>query len=272
MTTPILRVAVSVSLIGAAGVATAQEDSPWERFSIMPGAFLSTSDTELRFDSPSGVGAVLNPEETLGIDAEETTYRIDGIWRFGSTRRHQLEVHYYSTDREGSRPLGQNTRIGDLLFPTGAAVDSQLQVEFINIDYAYAFVQDDRVRVAAAIGIHTTAFDFEVNAPAVNLAESESFTAPLPVLGLRGDFVITPRWRLRASTDLVYLPIDAYDISVTDSVLAVKYLPLEHVGFGLGVNNVRYKVASNSDSSVADLEGKARLSFLGALAYLKLRY
>jgi hypothetical protein len=92
------------------------------------------------------------------------------------------------------------------------------------------------------------------------------------VLGLRGDFVITPRWRLRASTDLVYLPIDAYDISVTDSVLAVKYLPLEHVGFGLGVNNVRYKVASNSDSSVADLEDKPRLSFLGALAYLKLRY
>jgi hypothetical protein len=272
MVTPISRVVVGISLFCAGGIVSAQEDSPWERFSIMPGVFLSTSDSELRFDSPAGVGTVLDPEDTLGIDSEETTYRIDGIWRFGSTRRHQLEVHYYSTDREGRRPLGQNTRIGDLLFPTGAAVDSQLQVEFINIDYAYAFVQDDRVRVAAAVGLHTTAFDFDVNAPALNLAESESFTAPLPVLGLRGDFVITPRWRFRASTDLMYLPIDAYDISVTDSLLAVEYLPFENVGFGLGVNHVRYRIASNSDSSVADLEGRARLGFLGALAYLKLRF
>jgi hypothetical protein len=217
-----LRVVVSVSLFGAAGVATAQEDSPWERFSIMPGGFLSNFDTELRFDSERlGVGTVLDPENALGIDSEDTASRIDAFWRFGSTRRHQLEVHYYNADREGSRVLPQNTRIGDRLFPSGAAVNSEIKLHFINVDYSYAFFQDDRIRLAAAIGIHTTAFDFNVNAPASDLAESESFTAPLPVLGLRGDFVITPRWRLRASTDLVYLPIDAYDISVTDSVLAV---------------------------------------------------
>jgi hypothetical protein len=84
---------------------------------------------------------------------------------------------------------------------------------------------------------------------------SETFTAPVPVLGLRGDFIITPRWRFKASTDLVYIPLDEYDVSVSDSLLAIEYLPFEHAGIGLGHNNVRYKVESDS----LDMDGKARL-------------
>ena len=88
------------------------------------------------------------------------------------------------------------------------------------------------------------------------------------MLGLRGEFIITPRWRFKASTDLLYLPLDEYDVSVSDSLLAVEYLPFEHAGIGLGLNNVRYKVESDS----LDVDGKARLSYFGALAYLKLRF
>jgi hypothetical protein len=268
-----LRIVVSVSLFAATGVATAQEDSPWERFSIMPGGFLSNFDTELRFDSERlGVGTVLDPENALGIDTENTAFRIDAFWRFGSTRRHQLELHYYSADREGSRVLPQNTRIGDRLFPNGAAVNSQIKLQFINVDYSYAFFQDDRIRLAGAVGIHTTAFDFEIDAPRLNRTESRTFTSPVPVLGLRGDFIITPHWRFKASTDVAYLPFDKFDATVSDSLLAVEYLPLEHVGFGLGVNAVRYTVESAPEDGGLDVNGKARLQYVGALAYLKLRY
>jgi hypothetical protein len=101
---------------------------------------------------------------------------------------------------------------------------------------------------------------------------SETFTAPLPVLGLRGDFIITPRWRVKASTDVLYVPLDEYDYSVTDSLLAVEYLPFAHAGIGLGVNNVRYMMKSDSDNSALGVDGAARLQFVGALAYLKLRF
>jgi hypothetical protein len=267
------RVVFGLALWGAAGFAAADELSPWERYSINLGAFFSKSDPELRFDSNNlGVGTTLDPEQTLGMDTDDLNYRIDAFWRFGSTRRHQLEVHYFNVDNEGSRAIGQNTRIGDVLFPDGAAVNSQLDLEFINVNYSYAFFQDDRIRLAAAIGIHTTALDFNVDAPRLNLAESETFTAPLPVLGLRGDFIITPYWRVRASTDVLYLPLDEYDISVTDSLLAVEYLPFDNVGVGLGVNNVRYTVESASEDEALGVDGKVRLQFVGALAYLKLRF
>jgi hypothetical protein len=273
MIIPILRLVVSVSLFGAAGVATAQEDSPWGRYSINFGAFYSESDAELRFDSDNlGVGTTLDPEQTLGMNTDDSTYRIDGFWRFGSTRRHQLEVHYFNVDNQGSRTLGQNTRIGDVLFPDGVAVNSQLDLELINVDYSYAFFQDDRIRLAAAIGVHTTALDFNVDAPRLNLAETETFTAPLPVLGLRGDFIITPQWRFRASADVLYVPIGDFDYSVTDSLLAVEYLPFETVGVGLGVNNVRYTVESASEGAALGVDGKARLEFVGALAYLTLQF
>jgi hypothetical protein len=263
------RVVVGLALWSIAGVAAADATSPWERYSINLGALYSDSDNELRFDSDNlGVGVTLDPHETLGMDTEDVNYRIDAFWRFGSTRRHQLEVHYFNIDNSGGRTLDLNTRIGDVLFPNGAAVNSQLELEFLNVNYSYAFFQDDRMRLAGAIGIDTTAFDFNVNAPRQALAVSETFTSPVPVLGLRGDFIVTPRWRFRASTDLIYLPLNEYDVSVSDSLLAVEYLPFEHAGIGLGVNNVRYRI----DSDSLDVDGKARLQFLGALAYLKLRF
>ena len=269
MVTPILRVVVGVSLFSAGGIVSAQEDSPWEPYSINFGPFYSTSDIELRFDSDRlGVGATFDPQGTLGMDTEDLYYRIDAFWRFGSTRRHQLEVHHFNVDNAGSRTLDAGTQIGDRLFPEGLVVNSQLDVEFLNVDYSYAFFQDDRIRLAGAIGIHTTAFDFNVDAPRRGLTVSETFTAPIPVLGLRGDFNISPQWRFSATTDLVYLPLDDYDISVADSRLALEFMPVEHAGIGVGLNNVRYRVESNS----LDVDGKARLQFLGALAYLKLGF
>jgi hypothetical protein len=265
----ILHVVLGIVVWGIAGVAAADESSPWERYSIDLGAFFSDSDTELRFDSDDlGIGATIDPKETFGMDTEDTNYRIDAFWRFGSTRRHQLEVHYFNVDNAGSRTLDLNTQIGNVIFPNGAAVNSQLQLQFINVNYSYAFFQDDRMRLAGAIGIDTTAFDFNVNAPRQGLAVSETFTSPVPVFGLRGDFIVTPRWRVKASTDLIYLPLNEYDVSVSDSLLAIEYLPFEHAGIGLGLNNVRYRI----DSDSLDVDGKARLQFLGALAYLKLRF
>src|SRR5215208_7550758 len=176
------HVVLGIIVWGLAGVAAAEETSPWERYSINLGALFTESDNELRFDSGNlGIGATLDPSQTLGMDTEDVNYRIDAFWRFGSTRRHQLEVHYFNVDNDGTRTLDLNTQIGDVLFPNGAVVNSRLELEFLNFDYSYAFFQDDRIRLAGAIGIHTTALDFTVDAPRQNLADSESFTAPLPV-------------------------------------------------------------------------------------------
>lgn len=271
MTTLMSRALVGIILSGATGIAAAGDETlPWEQGSISISGFLTTSDSELRFETSSGVGVTFDPADVLGLESDVDTFRLDGLWRFGSTRRHQLEVHYYNIDREGSRALGQNLRIVDVLFPEGLVVNSRLELEALNVDYGYAFLQDDRVRVAATVGMHVEKRDFEISSLSRNLAESESFTAPLPTLGLRGDFVLTPHWRLKSSLDALYFDIENTKGTLVDALLAVEYLPFDNVGIGAGFNSVRLSVESEGSDALVDVGGKTRLSHQAALLYLKL--
>jgi hypothetical protein len=270
--TRLSRVLITCVLLAvSAGTVRAQSAStPWEKGSIQIGAFLTSSDTEMRVDSSSGaIGAVVNVEDALGVGSDKSTYRIDGFYRFGETRRHQIDLHYFDSGRSGTRVLGEDLQIGDTFFPTGTTVTSQVNLQFINLDYSYAFFQDDRVRLSVAGGLHTTGVKFKVESPPT-LFEDQSFTAPLPVVGLRGEVAVTKRWRLKGSIDAFYLEYDQYSGLLADTSLAVEYLPFKHVAFGLGTNSVRMKVESDGDNSGgADLKGEVKFNFTGLLMYAR---
>lgn len=257
----------------SAGTVRAQSTSPpWEKASIQLGAFSTSSDTEMRVDSKGGgVGAVVNLENALGVGAENTTYRVDGFYRFGEERRHQIELHYFDSRRSGSNVLDSEIQIGNTTFPVGAAVSTQFDLKFINLDYSYAFFQDDRIRLSVAGGLHTTGVHYKVDSPGLALFEDESFTAPLPVVGLRGEVAVTERWRLKGSADVFYLHYQQYTGALADTSLAVEYLPFKHAGFGLAVNSVRMKVQADGDVSGTgtSLDGELKFSFTGLMMYAR---
>ncbi|MGH8761496.1 MAG: hypothetical protein ACREVW_18645, partial [Burkholderiales bacterium] len=96
------------------------------------------------------------------------------------------DLHYFDSRRSGNNVLDDQIQIGDTVFPVGAQVASEFDLKFINLDYSYAFFQDDRVRLSVAGGLHTTGVHYKVASPGLALFEDESFIAPLPVVGLRG--------------------------------------------------------------------------------------
>ncbi|HWH49181.1 MAG TPA: hypothetical protein VN664_15370 [Burkholderiales bacterium] len=254
-----------------AGTARAQSSSqPWEKGSIQIGGFITSSDTEMRVNSSSGaVGAVVNVEDTLGVGSEKSTYRVDGFYRFGETRRHQIDLHYFDSRRSASKVLDRTIDIGDTTFPVGATVSTEFNLQFVNVDYSYAFFQDDRVRLSVAGGLHTTGVKFKVDSPPT-LFEDESFTAPLPVVGLRGEVIVTERWRLKGSADAFYLEYDQFTGLLADTSLAVEYLPFKHAAFGLAVNNIRMNVESDGDNAEGtDLNGELKFNFVGLLMYAR---
>jgi hypothetical protein len=257
-------------LSGAVG-AQAQEQGtqPWERASLSIGGFVSTTNSELQLNSDTlGAGAVVDLENGLDLDSSYTSYRIDGFYRFGSTRRHQIEAHYYRSNRDGERLLDQTYQIGDTVFPAGSGVTTDMDVWFLNVNYAYAFLQDDRVRLAAAVGLHTTGISFKISGTGIGV-EEEDVTAPLPVIGLRGDVALTQRWRLWAAADVFYLEYDAFKGALLDTGIGVEYLPFKNLGFGLGLNAVRYRLEADGGEDLADINGEVRYDFAGALLYLK---
>jgi hypothetical protein len=76
-------------------------------------------------------------------------------------------------------------------------------LDIYELAYSYSFLQDDRIDLAALIGLYVMPIDFGINvAGLVNVNESEKFTAPLPVVGLRMDIALAPRWFLRTGTQI----------------------------------------------------------------------
>jgi hypothetical protein len=198
---------------------------------------------------------------------------VDAFYRLGESRRHELELHYYQSNRDGERVLRQDYQIGNTVFPAGSGVRSSLDTWFVNLDYAYAFLQDDRVRLSGAVGVHTTGLRFKAESNNGLGAESQSVTAPLPVVGARVDVVLTERWRLKGSVDAFYLEYDKYRGALFDSSLALEWLAFKHLGFGLGMNAVRYRVEANDTGGLGGKwNGQIRYDFVGALLYGKLYF
>jgi len=85
-------------------------------------------------------------------------------------------------------------------------IGSGVGVDIYEVAYSYSFFQDDRINLAAGLGYYIMPMDFGLNAAGlVNEEGSARFTAPLPVLGLRMDFALTPKWFIRKGSQIFYL-------------------------------------------------------------------
>ncbi len=267
--------AAFTALLMASGVAHAQDtyDGPWEKFAISVGGFLSESDTTFQINSETaGVSAVVDLENALGVERDFRTYRIDARWRLGERRRHEIELHYFDSSRSGEKKLDQDLQIGDIFFPKDTGVVTDWDLQFINVDYVYNFLIDDRVRLGASAGIHTTGISLQVAESGGAKVKKEDVTAPLPMLGLRAEVILTPRWRLKTDINFFYLEYDQYTGQLSDTYLGIEYIPWKNFGFGLGVNNVNYEIEADQSSSIGNINGSIEFQLTGLLFYGKYQF
>jgi len=266
---------LAVSFAVMASTAHAQDtyDLPWEKFAISVGGFVSESDTTLQLNSKTlGVGAVIDLENALGVERSFQTYRIDARYRFGETRRHEIEFHYFDSKRTGDRTLDRDLQIGDNFFPAGTGVTTEWELQFINFDYVYNFLMDDRVRVGVSAGLHTTGIGLKIQEAGGQKVQAEDFTAPLPMLGLRSEVLLAPRWRLKVDINFFYLEYDQFTGRLSDTYLGIEWLPWKNFGFGLGLNNVNYEVEADGDSQLGGINGNIEFQMTGLLIYGKYQF
>jgi len=238
---------------------TSQAEKPWKRFVLKLGGTANTTNSSVRL-GVKGVGLEVDVEDALNLDH----------WRFMKRRRHRLDFTWLSFQRSGETTLGRDITIGDLDIPLGSQVNTTFDLDMYRVGYSWSFKQDDRIDLGVGLGVYILPISFEITASGLlNGAASESITAPLPVLNLRADFAINPRWVLRTRFDLFYLEISDFKGSVTSSKVAVEYNPFKHVGFGLSVNSFKLKVeAQGDDYPNLDFLGSFEYENLGIMAYL----
>ena len=243
---------------------------PWEKFNIQGGAFFAALNNKVTVGS-EGAGVAVDLEDALGLDTQNTVFRLGTLYRIGEKRRHRVDLDYLYFNRSASKTLGKDIVVNDNIITAGTKVNSTFNYQIIRAAYSYSFFQDERMDLAASIGFFVMPIKFELEAEGRGSKQGDfNFTAPLPAIGLRGDFAVTPRWFIRTNLDVFYLEYKSFKGALVDSRIAVEYNPWEHFGFGLGFDNFRLNLeAKDKDYPGVDFQGVIKSQFMGVQLYAR---
>ena len=243
---------------------------PWEKFNIQGGVFFAALNNKVTVGSEGG-GVAIDVEEALGLQTQNTVFRVGGLYRIGEKRRHRVDLDYLYFNRSSTKNLERDIVVDNVTVTAGRRVDSTYNYQILRAAYSYSFFQDDRMDLAASIGLFVMPIKFEMSAEGLGSSQGDlDFTAPLPALGLRGDFAVTPRWMIRTAIEVFYLEYQSFKGALVDTRVAVEYNPWEHFGFGLGFDNFRVKLeAEDKDYPSVDFEGVVKSQFMGVQLYAR---
>ena len=247
--------------------------NPWEKYSFNGGAFVSRSVTDVRFGS--GLGVEVNLEDALGMEAETQVFRLESYWRFTDNRKHRADISWFSLRRTADKKITDAITIKppdgeEIPIAAGTEVSSKYNMDIFQLNYSYSFIQDDRLDLAGIAGLYIMPISLGLDVTGlVDEQADQSFTAPLPALGLRLDVLIAPKWYFRGSTQLFYIEYEEYKGSLINTRTALEYNPWKHVGLGLGVDALNMSVQADDPDSIPglDLRGNVDFSYIGLYLY-----
>ena len=119
-------------------------NSPWEKYSLSLGAFVSGTDTNLRVGS--GVGISLDMEKILDFDSTSTVFRVDGSWRFTKNLKHRLDLSWFSYNLSGTKTAEVDIPIDDGI-TAGQTLDGYFDLDIYQVGYSYSFIHKNSINL-----------------------------------------------------------------------------------------------------------------------------
>jgi hypothetical protein len=252
-------------------------DQPWEKLSVNFGLFLTnfTSDVTL---SGSGAGVVLNLEDTLGLDATTSQYRINA--RYRAWRRHHFYFSFYDLSRNAEKLITVDIPDTDPPLDAGVLVESKLDIKIYQVGYTCSFWNDDRVDLGAGLGFYVMDLGAGLGvvagieggeALAGDVLLAEQITAPLPVLNLRSSVAITKRVFIKNTLDVFYISLSGFSGLLLDTTIALEGHITRFFGLGMGFNFLTVEIEGNGDTDFlgGSWNGKLNFDYSGLSIYAK---
>jgi hypothetical protein len=151
------------------------------------------------------------------------------------------------------------------IFPVGATVDSDIEFEVYKLAYTYSIMRRENGYLGLSAGLYIADIGAHLSAEGIAENEGGAVTAPLPVIGLRGEYQFAEKWKFRASGEFFSLSYEEYDGTLTDFYAGVDYQLMENMAIGVGINSVSLDVGIEDDS----LNGNLDWRYDGGLVFLK---
>jgi hypothetical protein len=264
---------IALSGMGAKATDLSQHET-WDKFSLSLGGFLADTQSDVRVGT--GLGLDLNVEDTLGLKNKTVVGRAETYWRFTQNRRHRLDASWFAFRRSATRTVGQDFVIKDqegnpVTIQAGTNIDTKFNLDIIETAYSYSFLQDERLDLAGSFGIYVMPINFGLTATGLTNASGRmKFTAPLPVVGLRMDVALTPKWYLRTGSQLFEIKYQNFSGRLAQMHTAVEYLPFRHFGMGLGFDSMRFLFQGTKEGKRdVDIRGDVNFQYTGIQLYGK---
>ena len=239
------------------------------------GGYFPAISSEMKVDIGDDT---IDLENFLGLSENESVARLDGYWRFA--KKHRLGFGYYGLRRDVTHGLSGDIDIGGQVWPYGAQVSTELNMDFFTLAYAYSFYQNEKWEIAGTIGAFwvsaetTIALAASIGCPGIDCIEaserfeSETVEAPLPLIGLSFDYYITPKWMATLKGGYFQLSLDQFSGKILNLGAKLEYQFTKMFGLGLGYDGFRLNVEAEDTGDTAEIDYK----YYGVQLYGILRF
>ena len=236
-----------------------KEDNPVvaSRWNVDLGGYVVDLDTNAAVGIGGIVGTLLNLEEILGLDTDQTIVRLDGFYRFRP--KHTLAFEFLSIDRSSVLVLNEDFVYRDVSFTASGRVDATFNMDMFKLVYEYSFINDGKVNAGVSAGVSFFRFEGFISGQGFIIDElgnqfdfgthsaREEIFAPVPAFGIFVDYAIK-RWLiLHVSAEFFDLNVTDLDLRFQDSRATLDFWFTRHVGFGFGLNGTDLRVRDTGD-------------------------
>ena len=258
---------IPTALLGFEPPGALAQTSDFDRYSLSLGVFITDRDGETQLNTPGTAdGTPVDLENDLGLEQSSSVFRLDGYFRFNE--KHRIDFSWFDLSREATKQIEKDITWEGTLFPINATIKGDFDLAIYKLAYTWSFMRREKGYLGLTAGLYIA--DIAARLSSVNIADREGgdVTAPLPVIGLRGEYNLSEKWSLRASAEYFALEYGDFDGSLFDFYAGVDYRLFDHMALGLGYNNVRMDV----DVTAADFDGSLDWNYDGALIFVKIDF
>ena len=257
----------------AAAPALAQSNSQGllsDSLVINAGVFVLGTDVKGRLNGKTTANSDVDFNGTFGKPSDTSRARLDALWRINP--KHHLRFLYFNDETTRTRAIDRDVAWGDATYKLGASIEAVTKFTVYELAYEYAFVREPTYQVAASGGVHYVDMSLQLSGAAtVNggtvaqfSRQSSALPAPLPVIGLRAGWAVSPQWYLGAQAQAFAIKVEGYDGTWTDVRLDATWMFSRHFGIGMGYNY--FGATINVDRPA--FNGRLDLGYSGVQAFL----
>jgi hypothetical protein len=257
-----LTLAAGIAALSLAASTARADEAPDllnDPFHVAIGTFIINTEPTVQLNGDTTQGDEVAFHEVIG-GGDASRVRLDADWRFGDSQRHKVRLVAFQMKRERSRTIDEQIEWGGDTYPIDANVDAEFKFGVVELAYEYAFMRRDTFELGGTFGLHYTTFDASLKAKStatggvLDLSNSASVDAPLPVIGARGLWKLPHNFFVDAQAQFFALSIDEYDGSLQDYRLMLTWQPKPWAGIGIGYNAFRVDVDVDKDSFNGSLD------------------